>query len=118
MPVAAHGGRLFDPGRYPALEGVEGMQPPPVRDSVIREMLRSLRFARVDGIQQLVSYQTLEVEQVGYMYEALLDRTVRRAPDHDAVLLLRGEGDSVVDVPSAELRRGSTMTSSLGESVS
>ena len=104
MPVVAHGGRLFDSRRYPALEGIEGVQPPPVRDSVIREMLRSLRFARVGGVQQLVSYQTLEVEQVGYMYEALLDRTVRRAPADDAILLLRGEGDAVVDVPSAELR--------------
>src|SRR5207237_769895 len=66
--VAPYGGLLFDPASYPLLEGrhkngtwgttdnAKGLQ---IRDSVVREILRSLKYARSDaGIVQLVSYRT------------------------------------------------------------
>ena len=96
--IAAHGGQLFDPNRYPLLEGrakngewpTEVHEPPKVRDSVVRDILRSLKFARADGVRQLVSYRTLAVEQIGHMYEGLLDRRVARAPANQTLLLLQG----------------------------
>lgn len=96
--IAAHGGQLFDPNRYPLLEGrakngewpTEVHEPPKVRDSVIRDILRSLKYARAEGVRQLVSYRTLAVEQIGHMYEGLLDRRVARAPANQTLLLLQG----------------------------
>ena len=96
--IAAHGGQLFDPNRYPLLDGrtKEGVwpteipEPPKIRDAAIRNILRSLKYARADGVRQLVSYRTLAVEQIGHMYEGLLDRRVARAPANITLLLLQG----------------------------
>jgi len=96
--IAAHGGQLFDPNRYPLLDGrtKEGVwpteipEPPKIRDAAIRNILRSLKYARADGVRQLVSYRTLAVEQIGHMYEGLLDRRVARAPANRTLLLLQG----------------------------
>lgn len=96
--IAAHGGQLFDPDRYPLLDGrakngewpTEVPEPPKIRDAVIRDILRSLKYAKADGVRQLVSYRTLAVEQIGHMYEGLLDRQVVRAPKNQTLLLLQG----------------------------
>jgi hypothetical protein len=96
--IAAHGGQLFDPNRYPLLEGrakngewpTEAHEPPKVSDAAIRDILRSLKYARAEGVRQLVSYRTLAVEQIGHMYEGLLDRRVARAPANQTLLLLQG----------------------------
>lgn len=96
--IAAHGGQLFDPDRYPLLDGrakngewpSEVPEPPKVRDTVIRDILRSLKYAKADGVRQLVSYRTLAVEQIGHMYEGLLDRRVARAPANQTLLLMQG----------------------------
>lgn len=98
LRIAAHGGQLFDPDRYPMLDGrakngkwpTEVPEPPKVRDAVIRDILRSLKYAKADGVRQLVSYRTLAVEQIGHMYEGLLDRRVARAPSGQTLLLLQG----------------------------
>ncbi len=98
LRIAAHGGQLFDPDRYPMLDGrakngkwpTEVPEPPKVRDAVIRDILRSLKYAKADGVRQLVSYRTLAVEQIGHMYEGLLDRRVARAPANQTLLLLQG----------------------------
>lgn len=96
--VAPYGGLLFDPASYPLLEGrqkdgtwgsPDNDKGLPVRDSVVRQILRSLKYARGDaGIVQLVSYRTLAVEQIGHMYEGLLDRRVARASATGALFLL------------------------------
>lgn len=96
--IAAHGGQLFDSDRSPLLEGrakngkwlTEVPEPPKVRDGAIRDILRSLKYAKADGVRQLVSYRTLAVEQIGHMYEGLLDRRVARAPINQTLLLLQG----------------------------
>lgn len=102
--IAAHGGQLFDPNRYQLLDGRKKggtwpsdiPEPPKVRDVVIRDILRSLKYAKVDGVRQLVSYRTLAVEQIGHMYEGLLDRRVARAPANQTLLLLQG-GHKIVE---------------------
>jgi len=119
--IAAHGGQLFDPHRYPLLDGrakngewpTEVPEPPKVRDAVIRDILRSLKYAKADGARQLVSYRTLAVEQIGHMYEGLLDRRVARAPTNQTLVLLQGgpkiaepepvNADEFADLNEAEL---------------
>ncbi|EMD9442885.1 Eco57I restriction-modification methylase domain-containing protein [Burkholderia cepacia] len=97
--VPAYGGDLFDPESHPLLEGrlpdarwPEGGEqfiPLPVRDSVVRDILRSLKYVRGDGgVVQWISYGTLEVEQIGHMYEGLLDLKLGRAPESSPLLLL------------------------------
>lgn len=105
--IAAHGGQLFDSDRSPLLEGrakngkwlTEVPEPPKVRDAAIRDILRSLKYAKADGVRQLVSYRTLAVEQIGHMYEGLLDRRVARAPINQTLLLL--QGGPKIDEPAA-----------------
>jgi len=97
--VAPFLGRLFDPNRYPLLEGrrhdgswtpQDEPKPLPVRDSVTREILRSLKYARgAGGVVQWVSFGSLQVEQIGHMYEGLLDRALERAPTEEAIFLIR-----------------------------
>jgi len=101
--IQAHGGRLFDPNRFPILEGRKksGFWVPdhheslPVRDTIVRDMLRSLKYAEGDSrIKQLVSYRSLAVEQIGYMYEGLLDVKFVRAPENEPLFEIVGTKDN------------------------
>ena len=68
--VARKGG-LFDPGRFPFLEGREpdsGSEIPMVPDATVWKVLRSLMV--LDG--ERLSYRTLDVEQIGSVYEAVM----------------------------------------------
>jgi hypothetical protein len=82
---AAHGsihlparhGKLFDPDTYPFLEGrqygtrrqpEEILKPPRVSDGVIYRILSNLLL--LDG--ERLSYRTLDVEQIGSVYEVMM----------------------------------------------
>lgn len=111
--VVAHGGRLFDPDRFPILEGrvrngswpSSGASSLPVRDSVMREILRSLKYAEGERhIKQWVSYRTLAVEQIGSMYEGLLDVKLTRTPNNECVFeLISNDRDSFTSISKSEL---------------
>jgi hypothetical protein len=112
--VAPYGGLLFDPASYPLLEGrdkngawgsARNAKGLPIRDSVVRQILRSLKYARGDaGVVQLVSYQTLAVEQIGHMYEGLLDRRVARANTNGALFLFfSADRNDLPEIPASEL---------------
>lgn len=88
LRLPALGGSLFDPDRFPFLEGrVRGSdwrtdvaKPLPIDNRTVLLLL--------DAIQQFqgrtLSYRALDVEQIGYVYEGLLERTVKRT---DAITL-------------------------------
>lgn len=91
--MPAYGGSLFDPDVYPFLEGraegsswkKEEARPLAVNNKVILHMLESVLFLRdraTTGVEEAVrlSFRALDVEQIGHVYEGLLDRTARRAP--------------------------------------
>jgi len=70
-------GYLFDPNRYPFLEGRpqgskrqpgERTEPPRVSDGVVFRVLQNLLI--LDG--ERLSYRTLDVEQIGSVYEAMM----------------------------------------------
>lgn len=74
-------GDLFDPGRYPFLEGrrtetwqQEAASVPPFDDGTIHTVLQRLLY--LEG--QRISYRNLEVEQIGSVYEALMGFVVVR----------------------------------------
>lgn len=84
LNLTAYGGRLFDPTRYPVLEHEKLL----ISNRVVYDVLRRLLFAQPKrgADPQRVSYQELDVEQIGYLYEGLLDHQVSRA--HGPVVLL------------------------------
>ena len=84
--LPGYGGGLFDPERYPWLEGrtVAGLLPPmPIDDRTVRRVVRSLMWLefRDKGVREnrRVTYRALDVEQIGYVYEGLLDHNAVRA---------------------------------------
>ena len=71
LSFVARKGALFDPERYPFLEGREGdgdVKIPLVPDAIVWNVLRSLMV--LDG--ERLSYRTLDVEQIGSVYEAVM----------------------------------------------
>ena len=77
LKLPARKGYLFDPDRYPFLEGRpqgsrrqpgERAEPPHVSDGVVFRVLRNLLI--LDG--ERLSYRTLDVEQIGSVYEAIM----------------------------------------------
>ncbi|KYF68776.1 hypothetical protein BE15_08765 [Sorangium cellulosum] len=70
LTLPARGGQLFDPERYPFLE-----RAPSVDDGTVHAVLEKLLV--LDG--RPLSYRTLDVEQLGGLYEALMGYRVERA---------------------------------------
>ena len=81
----ALGGSLFDPDRYPFLEGrkkgtswrSDPAEPLPIDDRTVLLLLEAIQT--FEG--RTLSYRALDVEQIGHVYEGLLERTVRRVDD-------------------------------------
>lgn len=82
LRLPALGGSLFDPDRYPFLEGrTEGTswrthaaEPLPIDDRTVLLLLDAIQT--FEG--RTLSYRALDVEQIGHVYEGLLERTVER----------------------------------------
>ncbi len=84
LNLNAYGGSLFDPDRFPWLEGRHPDQDgtvPPLDDRTILRALEALTKVRVPGEPEprAVSFAALDVEQIGYVYEGLLDQDAQRA---------------------------------------
>ncbi len=79
MHIPAREGYLFDPERYPFLEGRhtanDPVQIPRVPDGVIFRVLSKLML--LDG--ERISYRTLAVEQIGSVYEAIMGFELHQA---------------------------------------
>lgn len=81
----ALGGSLFDPDRFPFLEGrakgsswrTDIADPLPIDNRTVLLLLEAIQ--QFQG--RTLSYRALDVEQIGYVYEGLLERTVRRTDE-------------------------------------
>ncbi|MFZ4436845.1 MAG: Eco57I restriction-modification methylase domain-containing protein [Syntrophales bacterium] len=88
LRMPALGGSLFDPDRYPFLEGrAKGTSwrnvsaaPLPIDNRTVLLLLNSLQILEQSGGALLLSYRALDVEQIGHVYEGLLEHTVTRVP--------------------------------------
>ncbi len=85
LRLPALGGSLFDPDRFPFLEGrAKGTdwrsdiaKPLPIDNRTVLLLLEAIQ--QFQG--RTLSYRALDVEQIGYVYEGLLERTVKRTAE-------------------------------------
>lgn len=85
LRLPALGGSLFDPDRFPFLEGrAKGSdwrndvaKPLPIDNRTVLLLLEAIQ--QFQG--RTLSYRALDVEQIGYVYEGLLERTVKRTAE-------------------------------------
>ncbi|GLI35264.1 Eco57I restriction-modification methylase domain-containing protein [Desulforhabdus amnigena] len=88
LRLPALGGSLFDPDRFPFLEGRSkgtswrdsAAAPLPIDNRTVLLLLNSLQSLEQSGGALLLSYRALDVEQIGHVYEGLLEHTVARMP--------------------------------------
>jgi hypothetical protein len=98
LRLPAMGSSLFDPDRFPFLEGrskctswrQHHSDPLPIDDRTVLHILDALQtvtFRQREGEsgfgseRRTLSYRALDVEQFGHVYEGLLERTVDRVED-------------------------------------
>lgn len=117
MMLPAYGGHLFDPDRYPFLEGrkqdtswrTTPASPLPINNRTVLHALEALQFLQIKmtgggpAERRRLSFRALDVEQIGHVYEGLLDHTAKRASE--PILGLRGTKDKEPEIPLAELER-------------
>jgi hypothetical protein len=118
LMLPAYGGSLFDPDRYPFLEGrAQGSRwqsspaaPLEINNRVVLHLLKSLQMLQVKvpggGPAEAlrVSFEGLNIEQIGHVYEGLLDHTAVRA--EEVVLGLTGSRKNpVASMALAELEK-------------
>lgn len=108
--MPAYGGSLFDPDRYPFLEGrgigtnwsATEAEPLAVNNRVALHLLTSLQKLRIKvpgggpSEARRISFRALGVEQIGHVYEGLLDHTAVRATA--PVLGVRGTRDKEPEI--------------------
>jgi hypothetical protein len=112
--LPAYGGDLFDPDRFPFLEGrapgsdwrTTPAQPCPIHNRTVLHLLGALQFLemKVPGggrESRRLSFRALDIEQIGHVYEGLLDHTARRATE----IVLGLEGKEQIEVALSELVR-------------
>jgi hypothetical protein len=79
LKLPAYGGSLFDPGRFPFLEGGQTGTPPHVDNRTVLHLLDALQILQTRGEARRLSFRALDIEQIGHVYEGLLDHEARRA---------------------------------------
>lgn len=107
LRLPALGGSLFDPDRFAFLEGrskgttwrTTPAEPLPIDNRTVLLLLEALQKLERSSGALTLSYKALDVEQIGHVYEGLLDYTVRRL-DHVTIGL---EGSKKAKNPSIDL---------------
>ena len=109
LSLPAYGGSLFDPDRYPWLEGrasaddpLEGADPIPIDDRTLLHSMEALQTLRFGHERRRISFRQLDVEQIGYVYEGLIGQDALRAEDW--VLGVAGDARGERDGPELPLR--------------
>lgn len=129
LHLPAYGGDLFDPARFPFLEGrgATGQDPDapkspegpgglaalravplPIDNRTVLHLLDALQLLRVrvpgGGMEtRRISFRALDIEQIGHVYEGLLDHTAKRA--ETTVIGLQGasgKGDPEIPLSALE----------------
>ena len=126
LELPAYGGGLFNPDRFPFLEGRADKThwretpavPLPIHNRTVLHLLEALQVLRMrlpgggPAEARLLSFRALDVEQIGHVYEGLLDHTAVRATE-PIVGLAGGKGYDP-EIALAELERRRTRGSEAG----
>lgn len=113
--IPAYGGNLFNPDRFPFLEGRKRgtswrdteANPLPVNNRTVLHLLEALQLLQIKvpgggpAEARRLSFQALDIEQIGHVYEGLLDHTAKRAAE--PFLGLAGTREREPEIPLAEL---------------
>jgi hypothetical protein len=120
LRLPAYGGSLFDPDRFPFLEGRTpgtswrdaaqfAASPLAVDNRTVLHLLRALQRLeiRVPGggpaESRRLSFRALDIEQIGHVYEGLLDHTAKRAKG--LTLSLEGKNEPEIALEDLEAHR-------------
>jgi hypothetical protein len=111
LKLLPYAGRLFDPDRFPFLEGRRpgttwkeiGAAPLPIDNRTVLHLLRSLQYLEMHGEARRLSFRALDIEQIGHVYEGLLDHTAKRAAE--PMLSLNAAKGDEPEVALSELER-------------
>jgi hypothetical protein len=112
LNLPGYGGSLFDPKRYPFLEGRTSQSRSeremlPISNRTVLHLLEALQVLRVKvpgggpAEARRLSFRSLDVEQIGHVYEGLLDHQAVRAKE--PVLGLAGTRDKEPEIPLSTL---------------
>ncbi len=114
----ARKGRLFDPDRFPFLEGRASAGEPPgalplLSDGTIWRVLE--RLLMLDG--ERLSYRTLDVEEIGSVYQAVMGFRIERRAGRALVLRSKGHHGAgvIVDVDALLAVKPAERKKRLGE---
>jgi hypothetical protein len=104
MSIPGRKGYLFDPDRYPFLEGrpnakSQEIQIPRVPDGVLYRVLTQLLV--LDG--ERLSYRNLDVEQIGSVYEAMMGFELHVAKGPSIALKPKKRGGAPITINLSEL---------------
>jgi hypothetical protein len=113
--IPAYGGNLFNPDRFPFLEGRKRgtswkdseANPLPVNNRTVLHLLEALQLLQIKvpgggpAEARRLSFRALDIEQIGHVYEGLLDHTAKRATE--PFLGLAGTRDKEPELPLAKL---------------
>ena len=123
LRLPALGGSLFDPDRFPFLEGrakgstwrSDAAKPLPIDNRTVLLLLEAIQ--QFQG--RTLSYRALDVEQIGYVYEGLLERTVKRTDEVtlelDATKSAKMPWINLAELDSARLDGAARLTELLQE---
>ena len=89
MKLLPYAGNLFDPDQFPFLEGRKPgtawkdtpATPLLIDNRTVLHLLRSLQYLELHGEARRLSFRALDIEQIGHVYEGLLDHTAKRATE-------------------------------------
>lgn len=94
LRLMPYGGGLFDPDRFPFLEGRrrepgrtwrnQSTSPLPINNRTVLHLLEALQFLQIKmaggpAEPRRLSFRALDIEQIGHVYEGLLDHTAKKA---------------------------------------
>ncbi len=113
--IPAYGGNLFNPDRFPFLEGRKRgttwkdseATPLPVNNRTVLHLLEALQLLQIKvpgggpAEARRLSFRALDIEQIGHVYEGLLDHTAKRATEPH--LGLAGTREKEPELPLAKL---------------
>ncbi|MEX1098590.1 MAG: hypothetical protein WED34_21265 [Planctomycetales bacterium] len=115
LKLPAYGGSLFNPDRFPFLEGrklgttwkTAEAAPLPVSNRTVLHLLEALQVLQTKVGKateaRKISFRALDIEQIGHVYEGLLDHTAKRATE--PVLGLAGTRHKEPEIALADLER-------------
>lgn len=115
LQLPAYGGQLFDPDRFAFLEGRPAgsdwreipAAPIPINNRTVLHLLEALQLLQIKVGSTVeprkLSFRALDIEQIGHVYEGLLDHTAVRATS--TILGLEGTKKKEPEVSLAELEQ-------------